>query len=360
VTHHYRLSPSGSSRWLRCLGSLTLPGEDRTSVYAEEGTDAHLAANLWLLDGIVPADSELAEAVGHFFRFCRDILWQVPEEWGSEETFESTAVKDFGGTVDFWAVVGDVGYIVDYKHGTGVRVTAEGNTQLLCYAALLAERFPDVAEWRLTIVQPRGHWQAIDTVEVSGKEVAEFMGRVKEAAAQLERVEAGEEPAPFDAGDHCRWCPAKAKCEHLYQLTVQTANEVFDAVPDAEQDKWVHRWLHLREIGKAIESLVAEAEKQLLSHLKSGGKVSGLKLVRCFGNREWAGDEAFVLKRLKKLGLGVKQATDRKLKSPAQIEKLKVALPDDLTAKPERGLAVAPESDRRPAYDPLAAFDSLS
>lgn len=68
MSHHSILSPSGSSRWLNCPGSvaLTLHIPDDGSDAADEGTDAHELAALCLTIG-VPAITFLGRvmALGH-------------------------------------------------------------------------------------------------------------------------------------------------------------------------------------------------------------------------------------------------------------------------------------------------------
>lgn len=117
MTQHYGLSPSASSRWLKCPASLTQPpGDDVSSAAAEEGTLAHEAANDWLTKGIEPTDPEVRANVAHFVEHC-DAIRQVAVEWIAEETLidpeievtvergpDGPVVLKHGGTMDFAAL----------------------------------------------------------------------------------------------------------------------------------------------------------------------------------------------------------------------------------------------------------------
>jgi len=72
---HARLSPSAAHRWLRCPGSVRMSDdtpEDRTSVYAAEGTVAHHVREMVLMFGFELEDfvGETISADGFEFEEC--------------------------------------------------------------------------------------------------------------------------------------------------------------------------------------------------------------------------------------------------------------------------------------------------
>jgi hypothetical protein len=112
------------------------------------------------------------------------------------------------------------------------------------------------------------------------------------------------------------------------------------------------------------KAIRAEVEKELLA----GKAIAGWKLVKGkMGNRKWS-DPTEAENMLKSLRLKVDQMYDLSLISPTSAEKLansevigprqwKKVLP--LITRTEGGPSVAPESDKRPAIEPISsdAFD---
>lgn len=335
------------ARILACPGSLTLGGESAASDYAAEGTQAHdYGANVLRSHHMGepppphPGD-EMAAAVGVYVDFVEPLVLAAAAAGvvGIEETLESATVPGFGGTPDFYAVERSNGtcHVVDFKYGVGVPVAAERNPQLLSYAALLLERFPRLGGFWLTIVQPRCAGKGVDSWRVDPADVAAFRERV--AAASTQRH--------FAAGDHCRWCPALATCDHLYAETKKLAALDFaDATADAD------RWPEIMRLAAPIKRLLDAIPGRMLDAIRQGRRFEGFKAVQSLGNRTWRNDEDATLKALAKCKLGKKIVTEARLKSPTQLEREGYA--DQiapLVHRPDRGLTVVAECDKRPAVE---------
>jgi hypothetical protein len=347
---HHKLSPSAAHRWLACPGSLGYPAEDRTSQYAEEGTRAHELANrgltadndLWTAD----ASDEMIEAVRVFIDHCRGL---GPVDIDKSELFlESKMLADFGGTLDHLAIHDDTAHawISDFKYGAGVPVAAEKNPQLLCYAVLVLENYPDVETFTLTIVQPRTAGEAVDSWTCDRKTVSAFRQKIIDTSNKTDLC----------PGDHCRWCPALTVCDALAAKTLEVAKLEFDDLNS--------RLLEIFRLAPAIKSLLDAVPGRMISAMQHGESFPGLKAVQAYGNRAWKYDDDEIIRRLGREKIGKKISTVAKLRSPTQLEKDgygDVVAP--LCERPERGIALVPEADKRPAlvFDtPSEQFDDLS
>ncbi len=359
---HSALSPSSASRWLSCPGSLLIEGQDKPSEYAAQGTVAHaLASKCWLLgcdpdlfigqprscDGYtVVIDQEMVEGV----RVYLGLLESIEPRLLVEQRIEHSEIEGFGGTVD--CVVPTENRIIDFKYGAGVAVDPENNEQLGCYAILAMDKFgfDNACDFELTIVQPR----AFDDRGPVRTWVAErdWLMDLKERIAYA----AANPNDKLNAGDHCRWCPHKAQCPELYEMTLLTAKQEFKA-PDMDAE------LATKVLGKryAIESYLEAVEQWVHGQLEKGVDIPGYKLVNKYGNRRYAVDEATVERQCKSKGFGKKQIYETSLLSPAQLEKVVgKELVTSLVERPHTGTTVVPESDKREAVKRLAASDEFA
>ncbi len=157
---HALLSASSSHRWLACPPSTRLceKYEDKGSEYAAEGTDAHTLCEYKLRKALgqevtdpTPdltyygsemenCASEYAEYVVELYeevkKICKDPVVLIEQRLDYSRFVESGF-----GTGDC-VIVGDgTLYVVDYKHGKGVEVSAIENPQMMCYALGALELF---------------------------------------------------------------------------------------------------------------------------------------------------------------------------------------------------------------------------
>lgn len=345
-------------RILSCPGSLTLDVPKRAgSSYAAEGTEAHDHAADLLRERLtgsrkLPACSdEMYSACKVFADFVMSLNPAEASGYAIETTIESKAIPGFGGTPDYWQCSRNgVVDIVDFKYGAGVPVVAEQNEQLLSYAVLLAECLivENPQTFRLTIVQPRTAGDAVETWETDRATVDIFANRIR----------AIRNHAHFCAGDHCRWCPALATCDHLHAKTVELAQLEF-----SEIDGNAERWLEILRLAPAVKKLIESIPGRMLDAMQKGAEFPGWKAVKALGNRSWKFDDAATLKALAKLKIGKKLATKSVLLSPTQLEKAGHEGFEDLVTRPERGLALVPVTDKRPAMvfqSAAETFDDLS
>jgi len=240
------LRPSGSKRWLLCPGSVWLSQRAEAPEAtvdglraAVQGTVCHELLERCITDSIVPetqlgkvihveaqddmvfdaqwpVDKDMINACNMFL----DYIYEKRQNCAcfSELSMVHSTVVGLGGTADcvLYDVVTRTGEIVDLKYGTG-SVSAEKrdgtkNPQLMCYAALVFDKFPDLESLGLTIVQPRRKTKKkILSTTVTRAESDEFLERVDYVEKLQETIDEDNIAKYLVEGD-CYYCPARQIC----------------------------------------------------------------------------------------------------------------------------------------------------
>ncbi|MBK8184224.1 MAG: DUF2800 domain-containing protein [Candidatus Competibacteraceae bacterium] len=226
TNNHVRFGGSTAKRWQTCPASLAFSlapdAQKTTSEYADEGTRAHEVAER-LLQGWTPppdADSEMVrhgQAFADHVRFYADVYGASLVR--SEEKVLSPDWPDVGGTIDALVFSPRANWlgVFDYKYGAGIAVSPKRNDQLLFYAALsLANLFPATGarfsgDVSLIIYQPRGPRPGLHAWDIPASTVYAFLDNMNQRIAEIK-----EGAVDMEAGDHCRWCEAKATCPAFY------------------------------------------------------------------------------------------------------------------------------------------------
>jgi hypothetical protein len=404
---HARLAPSHSKTWATCTAALAyceankhLIPSDMGSIYADEGTAAHdHAADVLLgkktLDE-VPA--EMRDPIGEYVNHC---LALVPDGVRYEVEVQCPLFyqPDSTGTCDFAVVTDDLVVIRDYKHGAGVLVTSEENTQLAIYAYSLIKHLEDIYDFTddtvidIKVVQPRHHMAEDDEPWVLPlSEFREFCAEIEKqakiatAAVEVVREKAytdGAEPSdilsaapiaefiPQDGdGGSCRWCKAKAFCgvRHAHNTGGRTdmlaimpdmTAEVLDmevvtddlVAKDGETLKLEYLAAALKN-RKKIEKWLGDVEDYLTRLDVATLTRLGFKYVKGRdGNRAWISEDSAEV-FLKGQKILMEDRCVIKLKSPAQIE----SLIKDKLANPRtrnRFESLISRSDGRPVLVPV-------
>lgn len=325
---HSKLSPSSSSRWMVCSGSVrlidSLPYEvEKPKRYTSEGTVAH-TIHEWCLTQNTNAedyigtiieqggfeftvDDEMVEAVQESVDYIRDRL-KSSDYHQAELLVEvkypltSLGVPGLdGGTSDAILIYRDEDHeieaieVIDYKHGQGVSVEPEMNSQLLQYALGVCLYFK--YEWgttvTLTVAQPRA-WHPLSTIRsysLTMKELIEWQDK-----ELIPRAEATLEPdaplVPSDKG--CMFCKAKGICPALYNRTQEVAmvdfkdlSKPLSGLPSVESLSSEQK-LFIMDNSAAIKEFLSGVEEQVTNEIESGSKdyTSRFKLVRGRGSRK--------------------------------------------------------------------------
>ena len=397
---HALFAPSAAERWLACPGSIAL-GKDAprtSSEFAAEGTAAHELASQAFDLGLEAADfiGQTFEADGYSFTVDEDMaahvqtfLDHVDREPGDHlceikvPLSDVLQVADQFGTADRVVLDAENGVLQvhDLKYGRGVQVYAEGNPQLMLYAAGAAVEFEKKGKWthfKLAIHQPRlDHY---DEHTVTREEMIEFIRQARQAVKLAAAAEACGDPEAFEAtylrpsGKACRWCPVNGSCGAYAKAVAEETAAEFDDLTLEESDAPrtavlmddARRALALRKVDW-VKEWVKAVEAEAHSRAISGVTLPGWKLVTGrAGARKWDDDVA-AEGIMKKARFKIPEMYDMKLITPTKAEKVvgkvkprtwtKLAT---LITQSEGKLHLAPDNDPRPAQSvPGATADDF-
>ena len=409
---HAKLSPSSSKRWMNCPGSVHLIEQatkagkikEKPSRHAAEGTVAHEIGEMCLRKNLEPSSflgktmsadgfdfvvsEEMVSAVQVYVDYIDGCMANFGYAYAALEVEVRCSLKDLevpgldGGTSDAVIVCHDEKYIkvVDYKHGAGVKVYAEQNTQAMQYAlgALikLERQGYDISGYQvvIVIVQPRVDWDnPISTWETSAGELYEWCNDELIPAA----VACLEPDAPVVAGDdQCKFCLVAGDCPKLYEQTQQTALVDFDAVDQPEfpaaESLTVEQKIQVLRHESTIKKFLSSVAEQVKSEIEAGSVDyrGHFKLVEGRSSRKLT-DEAmdpdfsplldlldhyevfeFRTKTLSSIENSIKLKFKKKgVKGFAKAAKEQL---NKFCYKPKGGATLAPASDKRPEIEQTA------
>lgn len=236
MSGHSILPPSSADKWMECHGWYMavkdLPPLP-SSVYADEGTEAHKVLEVCLRFGFDPYevtdDEEMAGAVSYVLDWVQQYLIQNPgaeyhpEQWLSWGSWYR--MNHLGGTSDLVLTHPTELVANDYKHGKGVIIDPETSKQLRLYLLGAIAKYGERKRYRLVISQPRAPHERGPIREhvITRREARMFMNEV-ENAVRLNLSGKGKRKA----GEHCRhWCAAAATCRELANHNLSLAIEEF-------------------------------------------------------------------------------------------------------------------------------------
>ena len=361
---HAILSASSSDRWLHCPPSARLceAYEDKGSDYAAEGTDAHALCEYRLKQALgIPAEDpienlswyneEMEECAAGYTAYVVELLETAKQTCSDpvvmiEQRVDfSRWVQDGFGTADCILIADGVLNIVDYKHGKGVEVSAEGNTQLSLYSLGALEIFDgiyDIDTVRMTIYQPRK--SNISIFEMSKDALLTWADIELTEKARL----AYEGQGNFSCGEWCRFCKAKAECRERAIYNLRLAQYDF-LNPALLQDEEIADILGRID---ALTSWASDVKEYALQQAISGKEWTGWKLVEGRSNRKYT-SEADVAAAVESVGL---DPYERKVLGVTAMQKLlgKTRFEELLSPyieKPQGKPTLVLESDKRPAMN---------
>ena len=359
MKHSTVVGGSTAKRVINCPGSVALvklAPKSPSSIYADKGTLLHTVISDVLAEDKAPEDmigmqyedqTLDQDMIDEKINPALDLLDQLDPHQEMKLAVETRV--GFGsylpgafGSCDLLGRIGDTAYVIDWKFGDGVVVTAEDNAQLMYYAAA-AMRTPEVA-WvfegviniECVIIQP----PAIRRWRTTPARIKQFERELKRAVKVASLPD-----AKLYAGDHCRFCPAKPTCP----LITGAVDRALKIQLDQQDNTMLSTYATQAVILQGwINDLNALVEKKL----KAGDKIVGWKLVSKQSRRKWS-DEGEVVHWLDGKGLEAREIYSTEIRSPAQMEKVlkkrKLALPDELVVSVSSGDTLAPDSDPRPA-----------
>ena len=340
--------------------------EPPESVHAAGGTAAHELGEKCLKSGQGPfefigekidgfeVNDDMAEAVSMYVDFCRSLKGEME----IEKRFNLGWIhKDIFGTSDCSVYNREKKtlFVTDYKHGKGIVVSPEWNSQLMIYGLGASRGVEGLEMIVLTIVQPRAHHDdgPIRSWAISKSDLYAWAFDVLKPAAI--RTESGD--APILAGSHCRFCKAIAVCPAQATRALEIAKTDFNNPILPEPDKLTPETIvKVLDLASAFSSWADKVRAYAKSRLEIGEDIPGYKLVARRSNRRWASGKP--VEDILKTYLG-EAAFKKTLISPAQAERsikkcgldpkaVKEVL-EPIWEKPDAGTTIAPSEDKRTA-----------
>lgn len=349
-TKHAICSASSSERWLRCTASPRF--EEQFPVgstdYTEEGTLAHSICELTArkkFSGLstrkynseikkLESDPLFSEEMLRTAEFYVERLYEKfmvftnPPFTAFEIQVDfSEYVPEGFGTCDCVMIGANTLCITDYKHGKGVTVSANNNSQMKLYALGALKLFGplySIESVVLEIIQPRISEEP-NVFELSVSDLLAWGDEIRPRAAKA-YMGLGE----FVAGDWCRFCRGKNVCKARAQN--YTALEDFkdfipessksedaktvstDVLSDAEVSDLLTRGAGLVEWYNGLVDYAVQAILQ-------GRSIPGYKVVAGKSNRAFTNvDDAF--KVLRDNGYKDEMLYERKPITLSEVEKL--------------------------------------
>ena len=360
MSRHALLSASSSHRWLACPPSAKLceKYEDTGSEYAAEGTAAHTLCEYKLktslgisaenpIENLSYYNEEMESCADDYVSYISAVLEKTKEVCSDPIVlieqrldFSKYVPKGFG-TGDCVIVADDTLTVIDFKYGKGVEVSAEKNPQMLCYALGALELFDclyDIEKIEMTIFQPRR--EHVSTYTLSKDGLISWAENVLAPTAKLAFSGEGE----FCAGEHCRFCKAKAECRKRAEYNLELAKYDFAMPPTLDN-------IEISAILERADELISWAgdiKEYALQRALCGETFPGYKVVEGRSNRKYTSEDA-VVKKVKEAGfdpyehkvLGITAMT--KLLGKTKFNELL----SGLIHKPQGKPVLVPESDKR-------------
>lgn len=301
---HALLSASSSHRWLNCSPSARLSENypDKSSDFAAEGTDAHSLCEFRLREALgldaknpIPNltwyNEEMESCASDYVSYILELIAEAKKTCADpivliEQRLDYSRYVDSGfGTGDCVIVSDDTLHVVDYKHGKGVEVDANQNSQLMLYGLGALELFDgiyDINTISMTVYQPRR--SNISTYTISKQELLDWVNEVLIPTAELAFNGDGE----FHCGEWCLFCKTKADCRERAEVNLEMARHDFKLPPLLTDDE-------VEEILGKVDELISWAndiKAYALQSAISGKEWSGYKLVEGRSNRKYTDEKA--------------------------------------------------------------------
>lgn len=379
---HASFPASAAYRWMTCGASAVIDTSEvpeRESAYANRGTYLHKVAHQCLEDGSWPLPGGSLKAVGGGEARPGDLTSDECDavtayinyvcSRGGIQSYEvhSWFIPGLSGGTSDAVVVGEGGRqleIIDFKSGSGVKVSAVENWQAIIYALGTVRKYAPILDpdplIDITIHQP-----TIDNVHTWTLTLPELEERGRAIRARVSGVLNGD--AEFNPDEEaCRWCPARTICPALQAQAQAAARAEFEKYADPPDPQLLDMAdLSLGQklqLAPLVRTWAKAVEDEARATLLDGKKVDGFKVVEGRkGNRSWA-DRKRAKGLLESWGFDERQIfTEPVMVSPAQAEKLTKAREDskecvkalrEYVADGKPGApTVVPETDPRPSMD---------
>ena len=373
---HALLSPSAAHRWLNCTAAPLLEADqpDSGSDYAREGTLAHAYCAKLLKTFLgLPAEDEEKEIAELNDQYHTGEMDEYTDTYRTIvlERFNAARAKtpdaqllvearlDFSkwvpggfGTGDAVIIADGLLDIIDFKYGKGVKVEALENPQMRIYALGAYEAYSfeyNIQRVRMTIVQPR-----LDNLSSDEMAVEDLLAWADNTLAPKAQ-EAYSGKGVQAPGEWCKFCLVKQCCKALAQSCLETVKKAQDP-----------RLLTPEEIASdvlpmldTVDTWIKGVKEFTLAQALAGVAYPGFKVVAGRSNRVITDVEA-ARQTLVEAGYDATAIMKpQEMRGITDLEKIvgkkKLAqLLEKYLEKPQGKPVLAPESDKRAAYNAAA------
>ncbi|WP_294655448.1 DUF2800 domain-containing protein [uncultured Fusobacterium sp.] len=336
---HAVLSASGASRWLACTPSARLEEQfpDSTSEYAKEGTLAHEVCELKVRKNLIEQiptrtyntklkklkenelwQDEMDKFTDVYLEYIQELVHSYscsPAVMVEKKVDFSQYVPEGFGTADCIVIAEGTMHIIDFKYGKGVAVSSENNPQMKLYALgayLEYSMLYPIEKIKMTIVQPRLENEASES-EIFVAELMDWAENVVKPLA--EKAYKGE--GTYIAGNHCRFCRAKATCRERARMNLEASKFEMKAGALLSDEEVGEALKMAQDLAKWAEDLKEYAlTESLKGKIIPGWKAVEGRSVRAFKDTDLA------IKTIVDFGIDEALLYERKQLTLAQIEKL--------------------------------------
>ena len=378
---HALLGASSSHMWLVCTPSARMCEDmpDVKSSHAAEGSLAHEICELKLRKAYIEPMSartfttrlnklkkedlyknEMLACSDTYVDYIDNIMLSYPTSpyIAVERKVDfSQYVPEGFGTADCVIIYGDTLHIIDYKHGQGVQVSAEHNSQMMLYALGALSFYAmlyDIKRVKLAIVQPR--LNNISEWELTTDELIAWGNDYVKPRAQAAYEGKGE----CVSGEHCRFCRAKAICKARANANLALAKHAFAEPLTLSNDEIGDILQQAQDLKKWAD----DVKDYALSEVLKGNSIPGWKAVEGRSVRVFKDtDKAFTV--LKENGIDESMLYERVPLTLAKIETMLgkstfAELMTEQIVKSPGKPTIVPESDKREPYTVTSAQQVFS
>ena len=391
MSKHSVFSASSADRWIHCPGSIHMAGlfPETSSISADEGSLAHELAALEIARqcqdlGHGDYDAVLAsqrKAIETFYQEHKDlgdsfeVMAKTLEPYVDyvDSTYQELRKEDPAavilteqrvdysdivpqgfGTSDVVIIGAGRLIVIDLKYGKGVPVSAHDNPQIRLYAIGAVKLFDLIYDFdrvKMVIYQPR--LDSVTEEELTVDYLQNWAAQVVKPAAE----KAASADPPYHPGEWCatHFCPGAGACRARadYVLALERHSGKDPALlTDEELGDALERAEVLQKWAKALNNYA-------LGEIQSGHPIPGWKIVEGRSLRYYT-DLDKVADAAMRAGYPEALIYSRSLIGITDMEKLMgkkkfKEILGPLIDKPQGAPKLAPESDKRPAFNPAAA-----
>ena len=356
-------SPSNSSRWTECSGSVSLSKgmPSRTNPVTDLGSYFHELAAYKVNKALkrrcekptsVLNTEESDEFTDEYTKLVMKIVKREKRRDPNTKVIveERVSIDDYipgtFGTCDLGILSKGKLYVIDAKFGFK-EVSPFMNKQLSIYALGLLSKYGEeygIQKVTLGIYQPRIQ-RCIQTYQTTTKRVVKWGNEVLRVVGK----EILEGKGKFKIGDYCSYCPSLCRCKKHFQEYVNMENLV-EKEPNKLTDEEL---VQVLEQADSVISFIESVKEYALSQMMEGKEIPNFKIVEGRSNYKFTDEEQVVSECVK---AGYNDIYKKSLISVAEMKKLMGK--DDfnkilgsLVTRPTGKATLAKITDKRPAMD---------